>query len=408
MNPANRTRQLNIWLQQQSGDDMSYPALHGFLCARLAGPEQPDWQMPLEGLLAQGKSVALDDKSELALHHLIQELEAQAEAGEISLPSQCRLPNERPEQVFEASHPLGQWSYGFSQGLACWPAPANLNDPVTQRRLRLAAELSLFRDLTLARMLHQAAASELPFLDFCKRQRQQMKGALNGLLGVHEWSLPSAAPSAPASEQSKQWQAWFEQANGCRTPQARLVWFERIIQDAEPLFEDVFWQALDGHGWSASEARPLLAAWAGRADCLFELGLLPQARREYEALLTLCRLDEPGCRYPLASLYAMTADWRALEALLARFDEASCALLYSQALMWFARKAPAHAKTCLVKALASNAHVPAYLLGQRKLPKQPPHYWQSGSRDEAASYALQGRTAWLAEGALLWLRTHSK
>ena len=74
MNPANRTRQLNIWLQQQSGDDMSYPALHGFLCARLAGPEQPDWQMPLEGLLAQGKSVALDDKSELALHHLIQEI----------------------------------------------------------------------------------------------------------------------------------------------------------------------------------------------------------------------------------------------------------------------------------------------------------------------------------------------
>ncbi|MGY4027927.1 UPF0149 family protein [Aeromonas rivuli] len=408
MTPANRTRLLNSWLQQQSGDDMSYPALHGFLCARLTGPQQPDWQTPLQGLLAQGRTATLDDKSEFALAHLIEELQAQADARTLSLPSQCRLSNDRPEQVFETSHPLGQWSYGFSQGLACWPTPTNLNDPVTQRRLRLAAELSLFRDLSLARMLHQAAASELPFLDFCKRQRQQMKGALNGLLEAHQWPLSQEEPHTPASEQAKQWQSWFEQANACRSPQARLVWFERIIQDAEPRFDDPFWQGLEGHGWVAQEARPLLAAWAGRADCLFELGLLPQARREYEALLARCRLDEPGCRYPLASLYAMTAEWHALEALLTRFDEASCALLYSQALMWFARKEPDQAKKSLARALASNAHVPAYLLGQRKLPKQAPHYWQSGSRDEAASYALQGRTAWLAEGALLWLRAQAK
>ncbi|MGE6109843.1 UPF0149 family protein [Aeromonas sobria] len=403
MNPANRTRQLNLWLQQHSGEALSYPALHGFLCARLVGPDGPDWrQAPLAGLLS--RDPALDPRSAQALHHLIAELEAQADEAQLALPSQCRLPNEQPEQVFDIHHPLGQWSHGFSLGLACWPKPKDLNDPLTQRRLRLAAELCLFRDLPLARMLHQAAASELPFFDFCKRQRQQMKGALNDLLRIEGWTPPGEAPQEQESEQAARWRGWFEQANASRHPGERLVWFERIIQDAEPLFDAPFWQALDGHGWSAGEARPLLAARAGHADALFELGQLPQARREYEALLTLCRQDEPGCRYPLASLYAICREWDALAALLARFDEASCALLYSRALLQFVRQGAEGAGPALAAALACNAHVPAYLLGQRKLPRQAPDYWQSGSRDEAASYALQGRAAWLAEGALLWLR----
>ena len=54
---------------------MSYPALHGFLCARLAGPVAPDWQDPLAGLLPH--DAALDEKSAEALHHLIAELEDQ-------------------------------------------------------------------------------------------------------------------------------------------------------------------------------------------------------------------------------------------------------------------------------------------------------------------------------------------
>ena len=51
MNPATRTRHLTQWIQTHSQQEMSYPALHGFLCARLAGPVAPDWQDPLAGLL---------------------------------------------------------------------------------------------------------------------------------------------------------------------------------------------------------------------------------------------------------------------------------------------------------------------------------------------------------------------
>ena len=53
MNPSTRTRLLNQWIQSHSQQDMTYPALHGFLCARLVGPETPDWQRPLAGLLEQ-------------------------------------------------------------------------------------------------------------------------------------------------------------------------------------------------------------------------------------------------------------------------------------------------------------------------------------------------------------------
>ncbi|MGL5197957.1 MAG: UPF0149 family protein, partial [Aeromonas veronii] len=77
MNPSTRTRHLNQWIQSHSDQDMTYPALHGFLCARLVGPESPDWQRPLAGLLEQ--DAELDEKSAEALNHLIAELESQAD-----------------------------------------------------------------------------------------------------------------------------------------------------------------------------------------------------------------------------------------------------------------------------------------------------------------------------------------
>ncbi|HHQ4441746.1 TPA: UPF0149 family protein [Aeromonas veronii] len=402
MNPSTRTRHLNQWIQSHSDQDMTYPALHGFLCARLVGPESPDWQRPLTGLLEQ--DAELDEKSAEALNHLIAELEAQADDAQLALPSQCRLPSDNPEQVFEQSHPLGQWCYGFSMGFATWPKPKDLNDPTTQYRFSLAAELSLFRDKQMAQMLYSAAASELPFVEFCKRQRQNMKTALNQLLNLDQYQAAPSADVALNGEQAQQWQTWFELADSCRDHQARLGWFEKIIADATPLFGEAFWQQIAGHGWSAPELRPLLAARAGRADCLLRLGKLGEAKAEYLALLTICMADELGCRYNLSTLYALQGDWQALAALLVRFDEASSWLLYNKALMVFATEGAEAAKPYLLVAIEANPHIPACLLGQRKLPKQEPQSWQAGSRDEAALYAIHTREAWLKQNALIWLR----
>ncbi|MGL4715999.1 MAG: UPF0149 family protein, partial [Aeromonas sp.] len=81
MTPSTRTRYLNQWIQSRSKQDMTYPALHGFLCARLVSPQQPDWQDPLAGLLKQ--DIELDEKSTEALADLIAELEAQADDAQL-------------------------------------------------------------------------------------------------------------------------------------------------------------------------------------------------------------------------------------------------------------------------------------------------------------------------------------
>ncbi len=136
-------------------------------------------------------------------------------------------------------------------GFATWPKPKDLNDPTTQYRFSLAAELSLFRDKQMAQMLYSAAASKLPFVEFCKRQRQNMKTALNQLLNLDQYQAAPSADVALNGEQAQQWQTWFELADSCRDHQARLGWFEKIIADATPLFDEAFWQQIAGHGWSA-------------------------------------------------------------------------------------------------------------------------------------------------------------
>ncbi|MCV5520025.1 hypothetical protein OFN12_30725, partial [Escherichia coli] len=87
--------------------------------------------------------------------------------------------------------------------------------------------------------------------------------ALNQLLNLDQYQAAPSADVALNGEQAQQWQTWFELADSCRDHQARLGWFEKIIADATPLFDEAFWQQIAGHGWSAPELRPLLAARAG-------------------------------------------------------------------------------------------------------------------------------------------------
>ncbi|MDO2947711.1 UPF0149 family protein [Aeromonas simiae] len=402
MTPSVRTRHLNAWLEQ-SPLEFSYPALHGFLCARLVGPEQADWSVPLAGLW-QGE---LDEKSAAALKSLINELEAQADEAQLILPSQCRLPSDDPESVFASDQPLSQWSQGFSLGFANWPRPSNLNDPLTMQRFSLAAELCLFRDRPMAEMLHQAAPDAPALPDFLKRSRQGMKAALNTLCHLEsaELSRREAAPAVELdAERANRWQGWFDKAARSRQSSEREQLFARIVDDAAPLFDEAFWQAQGGFAWNEPSARPVLAARAGLADSLRQQGKFAAARDEYLALLALCQDDPMGCRYPLSSLYALTGEWHALDELLSRFDEASGWVQFNRVLLIYVRDGADAAAPLLTQAVAANPHIKACLLGSRKLPKFEPEGFNAGSRDEAAAYAMATRDAWLRAGALPWLR----
>lgn len=400
MTPSVRTRHLNAWLEQAL-PGLGYAGLHGFLCARLTGPELPDWHHPLAGLW-QG---AQDEKTKQAIDSLIDELELLADEGQLALPTQCRLPSGDPESVFTDDQPLRQWSHGFSLGFACWPRPNDLNHPTTQLRFSLAAELCLFRDRQMAQMLHQAAPDAPALPDFLKRSRQQMKSALNGLLHAEQAVSPGdyAEPEIPV-EQAECWQEWFDAASRTRSSHERARLYGLIIEDASTRFDQATLEALGGYAWSEPAARPLLAARASLADCLREQGRLQEAEEHYQALLTLCQDDPLGCRYQLSSLYALEGRWEALAALLERFDEASTWLCFNRALMLFATQGRDAAAAALSEACRANAHVKACLLGSRKLPKEPPQAYSPGNRDEAASYAMATREAWLKHGALFWLR----
>ena len=62
------------------------------------------------------------------------------------------------------------------------------------------------------------------------------------------------------------------------------------------------------------------------------------------------------------------------------------------------------ARIALAAALASNPHVPAYLLGHKPLPRVLPAYTGLGDEREAMSLAVENIQAWqTTEGALAWL-----
>lgn len=63
------------------------------------------------------------------------------------------------------------------------------------------------------------------------------------------------------------------------------------------------------------------------------------------------------------------------------------------------------AATLLKEAIQFNPHVPAYLLGHKKLPKQMPPYISPGQESEAMDYVVDATLIWMkTEGALPWLR----
>src|SRR3989304_1218443 len=97
---------------------------------------------------------------------------------------------------------------------------------------------------------------------------------------------------------------------------------------------------------------------------------------------------------------------REAEALFTQYkDDAMASWAYSGALLDFRKSgdSPA-AREALAAAVGNNKHVPAYLLGHRKVPGSLPPYHGVGDDSEAIVYVHGNRSAWKAtSGALEWL-----
>jgi hypothetical protein len=87
-------------------------------------------------------------------------------------------------------------------------------------------------------------------------------------------------------------------------------------------------------------------------------------------------------------------------------DEWSAVWLYSRALLEFWRNGASTAvKRILRQAIEENPFVPAYLIGQKRVPNRRMDYYGWGDKTEAIYYASEHLNYWRRiSGAVEWLR----
>ncbi|MDT8307366.1 MAG: tetratricopeptide repeat protein [Anaerolineae bacterium] len=192
-----------------------------------------------------------------------------------------------------------------------------------------------------------------------------------------------------------------------KTVEEAKAFYEAGVQAGErALGEDAF-EEYEGHFWGVLKTRPYMRARAGLAACLWEMGERGEAIAHYQEMLRLNPGDNQGLRYTL--LHCLLEDRRDKDAekLLKRYQgDPTAAWQYNAALLAFRKGgASRRANSQLAQALRHNPHVPDYLLGKRRMPREIPEYIQFGDETEAVDYVDISGPLWLQEpGALDWLR----
>ncbi|MEM7131021.1 MAG: tetratricopeptide repeat protein [Chloroflexota bacterium] len=167
-----------------------------------------------------------------------------------------------------------------------------------------------------------------------------------------------------------------------------------------------FFEENEGHFWGITETRPYMRARMGLADCCWSLGQHADAIEHYQEMLRLNPGDNQGVRYLLLTCLLESKEDDKAKELLDQFDDdAMASWHYSRALWTFRQFGDREiARDELATALEQNSFVPAYLLGEKGLPRQRPEYIEWGGESEAVEYAASAIQLWKeTPGALKWL-----
>ena len=179
---------------------------------------------------------------------------------------------------------------------------------------------------------------------------------------------------------------------------------ERVL-GKEAFEEDV------GHFWGILETRPYMRARAGLAGCLWAAGKYDEAIQHYKDMLRLNPNDNQGIRDLLMPrLIEMGRDEEAEVVFKEYQDDGMASWIYSRALLDFRKTGDSEiSRKSLKAAVKSNHHIPAYLLGRKKMPQSLPDYYSPGAETEAVFYLKENLKAWEATpGALDWLLDQAK
>jgi tetratricopeptide (TPR) repeat protein len=189
-----------------------------------------------------------------------------------------------------------------------------------------------------------------------------------------------------------------------------LALYEQAVAAAERALGPEVFSEQAGNFWLLLETRPYMRARLGLAFTLWAVGRREEAVQHAQELLRLHPHDNQGVRYTLAAWLLNLDRDEDLAQLLRQYDEDSATWLYTRALLAFRQEGESdEARRLLREAKKANKHVPAYLLGEKLLPAQPPDGYVPGESSEAIQYAGTYLAGWRnTEGAISWLRQTKK
>jgi tetratricopeptide (TPR) repeat protein len=166
-----------------------------------------------------------------------------------------------------------------------------------------------------------------------------------------------------------------------------------------------------GHFWGILDTRPYMRALAGLAGCLWAAGKHEEAIEQYKEMLRLNPNDNQGIRDLLMPCLIIMGRDKEAEVLFREYrDDGMTFWIYSRALLDFRKMGDSEiSRKSLAAAVKKNKHVPAYLLGRKKIAKSLPEYYSPGDESEAIFYAKENLEAWkITSGALDWLLNQTK
>ena len=153
------------------------------------------------------------------------------------------------------------------------------------------------------------------------------------------------------------------------------------------------------------EARGLLLAHRGLAECLSSMGRPAEAIAECELLAALDTDDHAVARFMHLDLLITSREFAAAHQLCDECqEEVFCHWPFGRALAAFGEGGDTpEARRLLAAAVAANPHVPRVLLSGREV--DPDGMVTVGGEDEAELYARDFRRCWMdVPGAIAWLR----
>jgi tetratricopeptide (TPR) repeat protein len=195
-------------------------------------------------------------------------------------------------------------------------------------------------------------------------------------------------------------------AQEARKPEEALSLYRQAVDAGKRALAESAFQEDVGHFWGLIETRPYMRALHGLARCLWDSGQRAAAVAHYQDMLRLNPNDNQGIRYSLIDAYLELGNEGGAASLLKRYkDDGAAAWAWSGALLAFRQTGDtAPSRKALAKAVKTNPHVPAYLLGRKALPRSLPDFTGMGDDSEAVSYVHDAAAAWAAaQGALAWI-----